>query len=157
YVPATNEVYLTWSRPKDDNTTNHEVRFSNRDIHQIGWNAATPAPNGIVAPKGTGGYNGMAYVSPALPTNGILYLAIKPQGATLFSQISLSTRNVTSISPILGKAGPRGNVKIVAPGMDIGPFGAAGWDFMGRARTVTSDIKGTGKAPLASSPLITVP
>lgn len=157
YVPGTNEVYLTWSRRKDDNTTKHEVRFSNRDIHQIGWNAATPAPNGIVTPKGSGGYNGMTYVSSALPTTGTLYLAIKPQGSTLFSQIELPTRNATSISPVLGEAGPRENVKIVAPGMEIGPFGAKGWDFNGRTRIVIPRNQGAGKAQRASTPLITAP
>lgn len=91
YVPSTNEIIVGWRRNKNDNTINHEVRYSFQDIFTIGWNAATPAPNGLVAPLGYGGYNGMEWStrSIALGTNKTIYIAIKPQNSTLFHQIAI--------------------------------------------------------------------
>ena len=48
YNPSNNEVTVTWDRPDNDNYVNDDVRYSFSDINQIGWNAATPAPNGIL-------------------------------------------------------------------------------------------------------------
>jgi len=91
YVRGASEVILTWSRRKDEPRTEHEVRYAFEDIHKIGWDRATPAPGGIVRPLGDGGYNGMLYRSRDLPLDGkrMVYLAIKPTGARLFSQIAL--------------------------------------------------------------------
>jgi hypothetical protein len=91
YSAPTNRPIITWNRNKDENTINHEVRYSFSDIHQIGWNAATPAPNGVITPPGWQGYNGMVYDTTALPLTGhtMVYIAIKPQNSTLFSEVAV--------------------------------------------------------------------
>ncbi|MDB5047948.1 MAG: hypothetical protein JWO30_1019 [Fibrobacteres bacterium] len=86
-VPAENRFILTWSRNKDENAVKHEVRYSARNIHEIGWNAATPAPGGIVTPPGWQGYNGMIYSAVLKKVTGPVYFAIKPENSKLFSQI----------------------------------------------------------------------
>jgi hypothetical protein len=90
-VPADNRLILTWSRDKDQNNTKHEVRYAFSSIHEIGWDRAMPAPDGIVSPPGWQGYNHMLYVTTKLPLVGkrTVFLAIKPEGAKLFSQIEL--------------------------------------------------------------------
>ena len=91
YNPGNNELIVTWSRPKPEGTINHEVRYSFSDIHQIGWNAATPAPNGIITPPSDGAYCGMVYDTTLLPLAGhsVVYIAIKPQNSNLFTQIAV--------------------------------------------------------------------
>ncbi len=90
-VHADNRLVLTWSRDKDQNNTKHEVRYAFSNIHEIGWDRAVPAPDGIVTPPGWQGYNHMLYVTTKLPLAGkpTIFLAIKSQGAKLFSQIDL--------------------------------------------------------------------
>ncbi len=94
YDPTRNEVIVTWNRSKDDNTVNDEVRYAFSDIHQLGWNAATPAPSGIITPPGWQGYSGMVYDTTALPLAGhlVVFIAIKPQNSDLFSQIAVPLR-----------------------------------------------------------------
>jgi VCBS repeat-containing protein len=91
--PRDNRVILTWDRNKDQNSIKQEVRYAFSDIHELGWDNATPAPDGILAPPGQNGYNGMVYDTTKLPLAGngnrTLYLAIKPQGSSVFSQIDL--------------------------------------------------------------------
>ena len=99
YVPAEGRFVMTWSRPKDDNTIKHEVRYSTKNIHEIGWAAATPAPNGIITPPGWQGYNGMLYQTTGLKLTGTIYVAIKPQNSDLFSQITLTAPGGTDILP----------------------------------------------------------
>ena len=53
YDPTTNEVVVTWNRPPDENDVNHEVRYAFSDIHEVGWEAATP-PEGIIRPPQAG-------------------------------------------------------------------------------------------------------
>ncbi len=91
YVPATNEIMVGWQRHKDENDVNHEVRYAFEDIHQIGWEAAILAPDGVVAPLGWQGYNGMEWVTQAIDVSGTsqIYIAIKPQNATTFRQITI--------------------------------------------------------------------
>jgi hypothetical protein len=91
YVPVENRLILTWSRPKDDDTTRHEVRYAFSDIHDLGWDKAAPAPGGTIKPPGVGGYNGMVYATTELPLTGKteVYLAIRPDNAKLFSQVRL--------------------------------------------------------------------
>ena len=93
YNPSNNEVTVTWDRPKNDNTVNDDVRYSFSDIDQIGWNAATPAPNGILTPPGSQGYSGMVYDTTSLPLAGhsVVYIAIKPENSPngLFSEIAV--------------------------------------------------------------------
>ena len=94
YVPQTNRVIVTWFRNKDENSVNHEVRYAFSDIHQLGWNNATPAPNGVVVPPGYQGYNGMFYDTTALPLTGktVVYLAIRPTAnnpQNLFTQVAI--------------------------------------------------------------------
>ena len=90
-VPAENRLILTWSRDKNENTAKHEVRYAFSNIHEIGWEKATPAPDGVVKPPGWQGYNGMVYTTTKLPLAGKreVYLAIRPENAKLFSQIDL--------------------------------------------------------------------
>jgi hypothetical protein len=91
YVAATNRIIVSWNRNKNDNTINHEIRYAFSSIHEIGWNAATPAPNGLARPLGDGGYNNMIYESTGLPLAGrsLVYIAIKPQNSSVFSQIAI--------------------------------------------------------------------
>jgi hypothetical protein len=89
YLPDEGKFILTWSRNKDENTVKQEVRYSDKDIHAIGWAAAKPAPNGVVTPPGFQGYNGMTYSAILKDVKGPVYFAIKPQNSKLFSQIRL--------------------------------------------------------------------
>lgn len=91
YVPGTNTLRLGWNRNKDDCSTVHEVRYAFTDIHVSGWNAATAAPGGSITPPNCGGYNMMAWSSSAITVTGQtqIYLAIRPVGSTLFTQIRL--------------------------------------------------------------------
>jgi hypothetical protein len=91
YVAGSNRVILTWFRNKNENEVKHEVRYAFSDIHQLGWGNATAAPNGVVTPPGWQGYNGMVYDTTALPLAGrsVVYLAIKPQNSSLFTQVVL--------------------------------------------------------------------
>jgi len=90
-VPAENRLVLTWSRDKNENTARHEVRYAFSSIHEIGWEEAIAAPDGVVKPPGWQGYNGMVYTTTKLPLAGkrAVYLAIRPENAKLFSQIDL--------------------------------------------------------------------
>lgn len=91
YVPARDELILTWSRRKDEEAVRHEVRYAFVSIHKLGWEKAAPAPGGSVKPLGSGGYNGMLYRSRKLPLRGraTVHLGIKPDNSRRFSQISL--------------------------------------------------------------------
>jgi hypothetical protein len=92
-VAKENRLILTWGRKKNENAVKHEVRYAFSDIHQLGWDHAKAASDGIVAPRGDLGYNGMVYDTTRLPLTAnaarTLYLAIKPQNSLLFSQIDL--------------------------------------------------------------------
>lgn len=84
-------IILTWSRRQGEDALRHEVRFAFRNIHEIGWEAAEPAPGGWIKPTGTREANGMVYDSSALPLQGraTIYLAIRPENASLFSQVAI--------------------------------------------------------------------
>lgn len=107
YTAATNRIFLTWNRPKDENAINHEVRYAFSDIHTLGWANATAAPNGIISPPGYQGYNGMVYDTTAINVSGnsTIYLAIKPQNSNVFSQVAFpltgapATPTPTPLSP----------------------------------------------------------
>jgi hypothetical protein len=90
YTTATNRLFLAWNRPKDENSTQHEVRYAFSDIHVLGWNNAIPAPNGVITPLGYQGNNGMHYDTTAINMAGqsTIYLAIKPQNSSVFSQVA---------------------------------------------------------------------
>lgn len=65
------------------------MRYSFTDIHDSGWAAATAAPGGSIAPVDPY-YNVMEYSSSAINVSGRqTFVAIKPQGATLFRQIAI--------------------------------------------------------------------
>jgi RNA polymerase sigma-70 factor (ECF subfamily) len=89
--PDKNRIIVTWSRRKDEDSVRHELRYAFRDIHALGWAAATPAPGGMVAAAGTGIASGMVYDTTELPLSGhtVLYVAIKPQHSDSFSQIAI--------------------------------------------------------------------
>jgi len=89
-TPETNRLFLTWRRPKDENNIKHEVRYAFSDIHKLGWNNATAAPDGIITPPGWQGYNGMVYDTTDINMKGhsVIYLAIKPQNSDIFSQVA---------------------------------------------------------------------
>jgi len=97
HVPMKNRVIVTWTRNKDENNVKHEVRYSFKDVHQIGWEAADPAPQGIITPPGDQGYNSMVYDTTDLPLKKqpvtslkeYLYVAVKPKNSKLFSQIAI--------------------------------------------------------------------
>ncbi len=99
YASSSNRVVITWFRNKNEDNVNHEVRYAFSNIHVIGWDAATPAPNGTIVPPGSAGYNGMYYDTTAIPTSGqsTLYLAIKPQNSTLFAQVAIPLATSTQI------------------------------------------------------------
>jgi hypothetical protein len=84
-------VIVTWKRDWADDTVDDEVRYAFSDIHQLGWSAATPAPNGVVAPPAGGAYNGMEYDTTGLPLAGhsVVYIAVKPQNSDLFTEIAV--------------------------------------------------------------------
>lgn len=92
YVLGTNEIFVGWNRNKDENTVNHEVRYAFQDIFSIGWNTATPAPNGIVTPPDFQGYNGMEWSTTSInvSSQAVIYIAIKPQNSSRFRQIAIS-------------------------------------------------------------------
>ena len=100
YVPATNEIRVSWRGRKDQDTIQHEVRYSFSDIFASGWAGATPAPNGMVGPACCGGDNGMVYQTNAinLSAGSVIYLAIKPQNSDLFRQIAIPVSSSASIS-----------------------------------------------------------
>jgi hypothetical protein len=91
HVPGQNLLIVTWSRRIGEDAVAHEVRYAFSDIHAAGWDSATPAPRGIVAPLGQGGANGMVYDARDLPLSGqrFVYIGIKPQNSKLFSQIAI--------------------------------------------------------------------
>lgn len=91
YVSGTNEIAVGWSRRKDQDTLTYEVRYAFQDIHATGWASATPAPNGTLPGNGLGAYNLMEYSTTSINVSGknTVYIAIKPQGATLFRQIAI--------------------------------------------------------------------
>jgi hypothetical protein len=99
--PANNRLFLTWNRPKDQNDVKHEVRYAFSDIHDMGWDKATAAPNGVITPPGYQGYNGMAYDTTGINVSGktVLYLAIKPQNSSTFSQIAFPLTNTAGGAP----------------------------------------------------------
>jgi hypothetical protein len=91
YVPAERRMILTWSRNKNENDVPHEVRYAFESIHLIGWDKATPAPGGMIAPPGFQGYNGMVYTTTDIPLEGrqAIFFAIRPANAARFSQVEL--------------------------------------------------------------------
>lgn len=91
YRASDNRLVVTWNRNMAEDTVNDEVRYSFTDIHLTGWNAATPAPGGIIAPLGSGAYNGMVYDTTALPLAGqsVVYIAIKPDNSNSFTEIAV--------------------------------------------------------------------
>jgi hypothetical protein len=98
YVPASNRVLLWWSTRKDE-AVNYDIRYAFADIYAMGWNGATPAPNGTLF-AGGGGYNGVLYDNQNITMNGsTLYLAIKPQNSNLFRQIAIPVSSSGSSSP----------------------------------------------------------
>ena len=99
YVPETNEVRVGWARRKNQDSVKHEVRYAFADIFSIGWASATVAPNGTVTPPGSGGFNNMSWSTTSLTLSGrsMLYVAIKPQDSSLFSQISIPLTSGSSI------------------------------------------------------------
>jgi hypothetical protein len=97
YTKNNNRFFLTWNRPKDENSIEHEVRYAFTDIHALGWSNATSAPNGIIEPPGWQGYNGMVYDTTAINVSGesAIYLAIKPKNSSMFSQVRFPIEGVT--------------------------------------------------------------
>ncbi|MGE3809892.1 MAG: hypothetical protein AB7K24_34955, partial [Gemmataceae bacterium] len=89
HVPAESRIIVTWSRPQDDAAKVHEVRFAFENIHGLGWERAHAAPGGLVKPRRDG--RTMIFDSAELPLNDgkVLYLAIKPEKAKLFSQVAI--------------------------------------------------------------------
>ena len=91
HVPAESRVIVTWNRRPGEETVAHEVRYAFKDIHRLGWERATPAPEGTIRPPGKGTDAGMVYDTRALPLaeQKVIYLAIKPENAGTFSQVAI--------------------------------------------------------------------
>jgi hypothetical protein len=91
FLASSGRLIVTWRRHKDQNELVHEVRYAFESVHAIGWDAATPAPDGAITPPGYQGYNGMHYDTTAIDLSGHdrVFVAIRPVGATLFSEIEL--------------------------------------------------------------------
>lgn len=89
YRKSDNTLLVGWLRDKTQNDAVHEVRYAYSDIHTLGWNNATPAPNGVNRVGGWTGYNGVRYSTTAIDFSGRsqVYVAIKPQNSTRFRQI----------------------------------------------------------------------
>jgi hypothetical protein len=70
------------------------VRYAFSNIHRLGWDAANAAPGGVVAPPGAARANGMVFDRTDLPLKDkqVVYVGIKPQHATTFSQIAVPLR-----------------------------------------------------------------
>jgi hypothetical protein len=90
YIQSTNTLKVGWMHSKQE-TTKHEVRYAFSDIHTLGWANATAAPNGVVTPQNTGGYNAMYWSSNAVTLSGrsMVYVAIKPQNSNSIRQIAI--------------------------------------------------------------------
>ncbi len=127
YVPSTNTIRVGWMRDKDENSVNHEVRYSFSDVFQVGWANATPAPGGLVTPPGWQGYNGMEWSTSSIDVSGrsVVYIAIKPQNASGFRQIAIPLSSgssppdttpptVTSVAPANGATGISASMNVTA-------------------------------------------
>jgi hypothetical protein len=91
YRASDNRLLVTWNRDKAEDTVKQEVRYSFSDIHVGGWASATAAPNGTITPPGSGAYNNMVYNTTGISMGGhsMIYIAIKPQNSTLFTEIAI--------------------------------------------------------------------
>jgi len=98
---STPRLIVGWNRNKNENDLNHEIRYSYQDIHQIGWDNATPAPGSPLRPQGYQGYNGMLYDTTAINAgnNKTIYVAIKPANSNLFKQIALPVSDTSEGVP----------------------------------------------------------
>jgi hypothetical protein len=94
FVPATNEIIVGWNRNKDAPGP-HEVRYAYQSIHDLGWDGAFQAPNGLITPPATGGFNTMDWSTRAIDLAGkqTVFIAIKPVGSQSFREISLPVVN----------------------------------------------------------------
>ena len=93
YVSEANRLVVCWRRLKTD-TRRHEVRYAFQSVHKVGWDAAGPVPKGVITPPGAGGYDCMVYDTIELPLAGQrnVYIAMRPEGATQFSEIAVPLR-----------------------------------------------------------------
>jgi hypothetical protein len=91
FVPATNEVFVSWQRRKDVSNQLFEVRYAFQSIHTIGWSAAFVAPGTPVTSGPDAVYSGVQYSTTAIPlgSNASVFIGIRPQGATSFRQIEI--------------------------------------------------------------------
>jgi hypothetical protein len=139
YVPAANRVLVTWKRDWASDTISDEVRYAFSDIHQTGWAAAAPAPNGLVAPPSSGAYNGMVYDTTGLPLAGhsVVYIAVKPQNSDLFTEIAVpltgfpANGGTPAVTPAVTGESP-------APGATGVPTGAAATATFNESVTVSA-------------------
>lgn len=101
YSDATNTIVVGWLRNKTEDDVRHEIRYAYSDIHDIGWSAATPAPDGVITPPGISGYNGMEYKTDQIDMNSQsrVYIAIKPENSSLFRQIIIPKLSLKPPSP----------------------------------------------------------
>ena len=119
YRASDNYLYVGWNRHKADDTVKFDVRYAFSDIFQLGWSAATPAPGGSgLNPPGSGGYNLMRYESTGISmgSNSTIYVAIKPQNSSSFSQIAvpLTQGSGPPPPPSAGAPAPPANLRITS-------------------------------------------
>jgi RNA polymerase sigma factor (sigma-70 family) len=90
--PTDNRLIVTWSRPRGSPDIVHEIRYAFRNIHEIGWSAAQPAPGGtIVMAANDPRSQPLIYDTTELPLTwrSVVFLAIKPRDSDLFTQIAV--------------------------------------------------------------------
>lgn len=114
YSPVIDSILVGWLRNKNEDSVKHEVRYSYTDIHDVGWDAAITAPDGIVSPPGMGGYNGMEYSTNKINTSGksVVYIAIKPQNSNLFRQIAIPVSGGPG-DPLISPPNSPGSLQVI--------------------------------------------
>lgn len=107
-VGGKNKLLVGWNTDKNENNINQEVRYSFEDIHDLGWGNATPAPNGVIDPPGSGGYNGVEYQTAqiAMANHEQIFIAIKPANSNLFRQIIIPLNDDFTPTPIKAPPSP---------------------------------------------------
>src|SRR5262249_20354000 len=118
-----------------------------------GWAAATAAPNGIITPPGSGGYNNMVYDTTGLSLSGhsVVYIAIKPQNSNLFTEIAipLGSSSSTPATPTVTASDAGGTYNgnsFPASATATGTGGAAVSGTFAYTYYVGASVSGTGSS-----------
>jgi hypothetical protein len=79
YVANSNLIHVGWSRLKTGGQLEYLVRHAFESVHDIGWDNATPSPEGAIQHEG-GAYNTMYYETDQINvgSNSRIFIAVKP-------------------------------------------------------------------------------